>query len=135
VLHFASELRPLAIECQMPPYETAVASMIVAQFSGASIACAGTANSIGYGRVWTGSYATNSWQPTIIWNNATGVAVQVRSLFSYTDSVTEVAYLFAGSHDTNQKGGIFHATYNAKFPVIWCGIRRQSLQSLRLIGA
>jgi hypothetical protein len=107
---------PLAIECQMPPYETGVVSMVSAQFSGASIACAGTSNSLGYGRVWTRSNATNSWRPTTIWNNATGAPVQVRSMLSYTDSVTGVAYLFAGSDDTNGNGGIFRATYNSAVP-------------------
>ena len=112
---------PLAIECQMPPYETAVASMVCAHFSGASTACAGTANSLGYGRVWTRSDATNSWQPTTIWNNTTGAAVQVRSMLSYTDSMTGAAYLFAGSDDTNGNGGIFRATYNANVPgyLVW----------------
>jgi hypothetical protein len=112
---------PLVIECQMPPYETAVASMVSAHFSSASIACAGTANSLGYGCVWTRTGQINSWQPTIIWNNTTGAAVQVRSMLSYTDSVTGVAYLFAGSDDTNGNGGIFHATYNSSVPgyLVW----------------
>jgi hypothetical protein len=78
----------LAIECQMPLYETGVTSMVVAHFSGASPGCAGTSNSIGYGRVWTRSNAVNSWQPTTIRNNTTGAPVQVRSMLCYTDSVT-----------------------------------------------
>jgi hypothetical protein len=107
---------PLAIECQMPLYETGVTSMVSASFPSASIACTGTSNSLGYGRVWTRSNATNSWQPTTIWNNTTGAPVQVRSMLCYTDSVTGVAYLFAGSDDTNWNGGIFRATYNSGVP-------------------
>jgi hypothetical protein len=105
----------------MPLYETGVTSMVVAHFSGASIGCAGTSNSIGYGRVWTRSDAVNSWQSTTIWNNTTGAAVQVRSMLSYTDSVTGIAYLFAGSDDVNGGGGIFRATYNPSLPgeLVW----------------
>jgi hypothetical protein len=112
---------PLAIECQMPSGESGVVSMVMAQFAGASIACAGTSNSLGYGRVWARTNATNSWAPTIIWNNTSGASVQVRSMISYTDSVTGVAYLFAGSDDTNGNGGIFRATYNANVPgyLVW----------------
>jgi hypothetical protein len=112
---------PLVIECQMPPYEMAVESMVMAQFPGAPVACAGTGNSLGFGSVWTRADSTNCWQPTVIWNNTTGAAVQVRSMFSYTDSVTGVAYLFAGSDDTNGNGGVFHATYNSSVPgcLVW----------------
>jgi len=112
---YAPPSGPLALECQMPPYEPAVEAVLNANFpsSGACKACAAVDNGLGYGRVWTREDTTNSWQPTTIWNNTTGASVQVRSLFAYTDSQTGVSYLFAGSDDTNGLGGIFHATYNA----------------------
>ena len=39
---------PLAIECQLPAYESAVEAMVCADFNGSWLACAGTANSLGY---------------------------------------------------------------------------------------
>ena len=106
---YAPPSGPLALECQMPPYEPAVEAVLNANFpsSGACKACAAVDNGLGYGRVWTREDTTNSWQPTTIWNNTTGASVQVRSLFAYTDSQTGVSYLFAGSDDTNWPGGHF----------------------------
>jgi hypothetical protein len=112
---------PLAIECQLPASEPAVEAMVAAQFGASWLVCAGTDNALGYGRVWTRNDATRSWQPTQIWQSPAGSGVQVRSIFSYTDSVTGIPYLFAGCNDANGNGGIFHATYNANVPgcLVW----------------
>jgi hypothetical protein len=113
---------PLAIECQLPVYETAVEAMVAADFNGSWLVCAGVANALGYGRVWTRSDATNSWQPTQIWESPTNAPVQVRSLsFAYTDSVTLQTYIFAGVDDGTGAGGIFRGTYNSAVPgcLVW----------------
>ena|SRR5271165_119513 len=112
---------PLAIECQLPVYETSVETIFAADFSGSWLVCAGVANALGYGRVWTRSDPTRSWQPTLIWQSPAGTPVDVRSLFSYTDSVTGIPYLFAGSDDGSGNGGIFRSSYNANAPgcLVW----------------
>jgi len=112
---------PLAIECQLPLYETSVEALVAANFGASWLVCAGVANAWGYGRVWTRNDATRAWQPTLIWQSPAGSTVEVRSLFSYTDSVTGIPYLFAGSDDGSGNGGIFRASYNANVPgcLVW----------------
>jgi len=112
---------PLAIECQLPLYETSVEAIVAANFGTSWLVCAGVANTWGYGRVWTRNDATRSWQPTQIWQSTAGSTVEVRSLFAYTDSVTGIPYLFAGSDDGSGNGGIFHASYNGNVPgcLVW----------------
>jgi hypothetical protein len=105
---------PLAIECQLPTYESAVEAIVAANFNGSWLACAGVANRLGYGRVWTRNDAVRTWQPTQIWQSPTNALVQVRSLsVAYTDSVTGQTYIFAGVDDGTGAGGIFRASYNA----------------------
>jgi len=112
---------PLAIECQLPIYETAVEAMVAADFNGSWLVCAGVANASGYGRVWTRNDAVRTWQPTQIWESPTNAPVQVRSLGAYTDSVTSVTYVFAGVDDGTGAGGIFRGTYNSAVPgcLVW----------------
>ena len=113
---------PLAIECQLPVYDSAVEAMVAANFKGSWLACAGVANGWGYGRVWTRNDAVCTWQPTQIWQSpVTSSCVQVRSLLAYTDSVTGQTYIFAGVDDGNNNGGIFRGTYNSAVPgcLVW----------------
>ncbi len=112
---------PLAIECQLPVYESAVEAMVCADFNGTWLVCAGVANARGYGRVWTRNDAVRTWLPTQIWESPTNAPVQVRSLGAYTDSVTGVGYVFAGVDDGTGAGGIFRGTYNSAVPgcLVW----------------
>ena len=114
---------PIALECQMPVYESAAASMTVAHFPSSSAwkCCAGSMNSKGVARVWTRDDATNSWQPTTAWASPAGTTTEIRSMLSYTDSVTGTDLLFAGLDDLSGGGGIFSAIYDANTPgnLIW----------------
>jgi hypothetical protein len=107
---------PLAIECQMTGFDTAVQALVSAQFGTVWLACAGVANSQGNARVFTRWDVTNSWQPTVVWVSPTAAAVQIRSMGAYTDSVTGVSHVFAGVDDTTGAGGIFSGTYNSAVP-------------------
>jgi hypothetical protein len=111
---------PWQIESQLPLTQIAISSMFGASFphtnGGAYLICAGTQNTNGYASVVTRYPPTQSWTQTFIWNNNTGATAQVTSLFSYSDPITGVDYLFAGSNDTNGNGGIYKATYASTVP-------------------
>jgi hypothetical protein len=119
---YAPPSGPVVIEAQLPPCEVAIASMVQANFGpGVSKACAGTWNASGNATVWTRDNPTRAWVPTVVWSNTTGATAQVRSLCAYTDQVTGVSYVFAGTDDTNGVGGICRGAYSATAPgaIVW----------------
>jgi hypothetical protein len=120
---YAPPSGPIVIEAQLPIYELAISSMVAANFASSNVwkPCAGTWNTNGNASVWVRDYCTNAWVPTTVWSNGTGTMAQVRSLFSYTDQVTGLSYLFAGTDDSNGFGGICRGAYSAEAPgnIVW----------------
>jgi hypothetical protein len=137
---YSSPNGPWQIESQLPLTQIAISSMLVASFpntnGGVYLTCAGTRNTNGNASVVARNASTRSWTQTFIWNNNTGADAQVRSLFSYTDSVTGIDYLFAGCDDTSGAGGIYTATYNSIVPgmLVWNPAPELSLSSTNLPG-
>jgi hypothetical protein len=132
------------LEVQLPSEIVAVCSMTTVNFPHVTGSpgklVAGCRNSNGYATVYARNDATETWQPTYIWNDPSNTSVvEIRAMIAYTDPTggpggTPIDYLFAISATTDStsgNGGIYRATYNASAPgqLVWDATPELSLSN------